>query len=65
MTQDDEMCNFYIMYFANSNHKLSNDNCWTPGPPTYYWDFPGAQGVPESASVHPQTKQHFRDSRKL
>ncbi|CAD5125675.1 DgyrCDS13877 [Dimorphilus gyrociliatus] len=59
MTQDDEMCNFYIMYYLNANQKLSSDNCWTPGPPNYYWNFPAADAVPESASTHPKTKQHY------
>ena len=38
MTGADEMCNFYIMYWADT-HKgiLDQKYCFTKGPPDYYW----------------------------
>jgi len=36
-TGDDEMCNFYIMYYLKTSNSLKNNVCYTNGPP--YWDF--------------------------
>lgn len=38
MTGNDEMCNFYIMYYVNRmDHTLSRTFCASSGPPHYYW----------------------------
>ena len=36
-TADDEMCNFYIMYYTKGDRILENDACWSAGPPV--WSF--------------------------
>jgi len=37
-TAQDEMCNFYMMYWVQGREKLSNERCFTLGPPVYAWD---------------------------
>ena len=38
----DEMCNFYLMYWADQRHgTLEMSTCYTEGPPYYYWDTTG------------------------
>ena len=37
MTNEDEMCNFYIMYWVKGKHPVSRRNCFSPGPPFYSW----------------------------
>ncbi|XP_011691046.1 PREDICTED: peptidylglycine alpha-hydroxylating monooxygenase-like [Wasmannia auropunctata] len=34
---DDEMCNFYLMYYVEEGTPLEQKYCITPGPPSYYW----------------------------
>jgi len=35
---EDEMCNFYLMYWVDGDSKILRDNtCYSPGPPEYYW----------------------------
>lgn len=36
-TGDDEMCNFYIMYYVKGDTTLEDHTCFTPGPP--FWHF--------------------------
>lgn len=36
-TGDDEMCNFYIMYYTNGD-LLENNVCFTNGPPSWYFE---------------------------
>ncbi|PAV86857.1 hypothetical protein WR25_13174 [Diploscapter pachys] len=36
-TGSDEMCNFYIMYWADSDKVLQDNTCFSPGAPYYYW----------------------------
>lgn len=36
-TGDDEMCNFYMMYYVNGDTILNQKYCFTSGPPFYYW----------------------------
>jgi len=37
-TNDDEMCNFYMMYWVDGSQLLQDDSgCWSPGPPYYSW----------------------------
>ena len=36
-TNEDEMCNFYIMYWMDGVESLKQKYCFTLGPPFYYW----------------------------
>lgn len=36
-TNDDEMCNLYIMYYVENDTPLERKYCFTLGPPSYYW----------------------------
>ena len=36
-TADDEMCNFYMMYYVNGDRILERKYCNSEGPPHYYW----------------------------
>ena len=36
-TGNDEMCNFYMMYWVEGEQLLSNDVCTSAGPPQYYF----------------------------
>jgi peptidylglycine monooxygenase len=59
MTQNDEMCNFYIMYYVNNPPILKDHMCGSMGPPTWYWqDFTdqkrlNLQAAPATVSVIP------------
>jgi len=35
-SSEDEMCNFYLMYYSNGR-ALSDNVCYSPGPPLYKW----------------------------
>ena len=37
-TAEDEMCNFYMMYWVEGGEKLSNERCFSLGPRVYAWD---------------------------
>ena len=37
-TRDDEMCNFYLMYYVNGSRLLRKNVCYSPGPPSYSFD---------------------------
>ncbi|XP_031638045.1 peptidylglycine alpha-hydroxylating monooxygenase [Contarinia nasturtii] len=36
-TNEDEMCNFYLMYYVDSGEPLMQKYCFGYGPPKYYW----------------------------
>lgn len=36
-TNRDEMCNFYLMYWVESDTPLEQKYCFSAGPPYYYW----------------------------
>ncbi|XP_018055398.1 PREDICTED: peptidylglycine alpha-hydroxylating monooxygenase [Atta colombica] len=36
-TNEDEMCNMYIMYYVKEGTPLERKYCFTAGPPLYYW----------------------------
>lgn len=36
-TNQDEMCNLYIMYWTDGGSTLDLKYCFSPGPPHYYW----------------------------
>lgn len=45
-TGNDEMCNFYLMYYVDRMDRiLERKVCVTPGPPTFYWN--AAMEVPK------------------
>jgi peptidylglycine monooxygenase len=60
-TSNDEMCNFYIMYYVDGDHQLSQDYCFSAGPPTWSWanfgELTDALAPPLTASVVPGTEQ--------
>lgn len=39
-TNEDEMCNFYLMYYVENDEPLEMKYCFTAGPPFYYWKNP-------------------------
>ena len=36
-TGEDEMCNFYLMYWTEGDQTLEQSACFSPGPPEYRW----------------------------
>merc|ERR1711992_20814 len=36
-TNDDEMCNFYLMYWVEGSEVMSQKTCFSLGPPVYSW----------------------------
>lgn len=55
-TGNDEMCNFYMMYWVDGDHIMKNSYCFTEGPPGWNWGkFPNinADGAPMNASIVP------------
>lgn len=46
-TNEDEMCNFYLMYYVENDEPLNMKYCFTPGPPTYYWQNNNFQNIPD------------------
>jgi len=62
------MCNFYIMYYVDGDDTLSNNYCFTAGPPSWSWnDFDGldASLAPQSASIDPINDQFLAATRRL
>ncbi|XP_046357220.1 probable peptidylglycine alpha-hydroxylating monooxygenase 1 isoform X1 [Haliotis rufescens] len=37
-TQNDEMCNFYIMYYVDGKTIMDDNYCFTSGPPNWSWE---------------------------
>lgn len=37
-TGNDEMCNFYMMYYVEGDRTLDMKYCFSMGPPYYYWE---------------------------
>ncbi len=50
MTSDDEMCNFYIMYWTDGGEGLKMKNCFSAGPPVWTWSRGRLNNIPEDAS---------------
>lgn len=63
-THMDEMCNFYIMFYTPGRNTTAK-TCWSPGPPTYYWDkWDNAkkfhpENAPKTVSVDPDTGKEY------
>ncbi|VDK72736.1 unnamed protein product [Litomosoides sigmodontis] len=36
-TANDEMCNYYLMYWVLGDRILRDNTCYSPGPPEYHW----------------------------
>ena len=36
-TNNDEMCNFYLMYWVEGTEIMSQKSCFSLGPPVYSW----------------------------
>ena len=43
-TGNDEMCNFYLMYYIDGDTILHTKYCFSPGPPRYHWNTDGLLG---------------------
>lgn len=37
-TNEDEMCNLYLMYYVENDTPLERKYCFSMGPPFYYWE---------------------------
>jgi len=49
---NNEMCNFYMMYYVDGDRILNRKACFTPGSPTYYWTNDKLIGfVPEKVDI--------------
>ncbi|XP_052796363.1 peptidylglycine alpha-hydroxylating monooxygenase-like isoform X2 [Mya arenaria] len=60
-TQNDEMCNFYMMYYVDGDKTMSGTYCFTEGPPRYYWANDermrnAIKNIPKDASLVPGEK---------
>ncbi|XP_055377670.1 peptidylglycine alpha-hydroxylating monooxygenase [Condylostylus longicornis] len=53
-TNEDEMCNFYLMYYVVDTEPLDMKYCFSPGPPGYYWNNPdtGLNNIPDYEASH-------------
>lgn len=45
-TSEDEMCNFYIMYYMDSQHAVPYMDCMEPGPSALFRNIPDEANVP-------------------
>ncbi|KAK3097642.1 hypothetical protein FSP39_011670 [Pinctada imbricata] len=58
-TQNDEMCNFYVMFYVDGDKIPYDHSCFTSGPPYSYWDkLPfgdkmGLDHAPKTISLEP------------
>ncbi|ODM93542.1 Peptidylglycine alpha-hydroxylating monooxygenase [Orchesella cincta] len=52
-TRNDEMCNFYIMYYVTDGQILEADSCGGEGPFENYWErnYPTLNNFPDDASL--------------
>jgi len=53
-TNEDEMCNFYLMYYVNGEESLDMKYCGSSGPPNYYWTHSelGINNIPDYEASH-------------
>ncbi|XP_037945702.1 peptidylglycine alpha-hydroxylating monooxygenase [Teleopsis dalmanni] len=51
-TNEDEMCNFYLMYYVENDEPLSMKYCFSQGPPYYYWKNPDGElnNIPDNSA---------------
>jgi len=48
---EDEMCNFYMMYWTEPDNDVSEHSCVTDGPPVYRWQEAGLENIPKNTEV--------------
>jgi len=59
-TSDDEMCNFYIMYYMDSKHADPYMSCMKPGARALFQNIPAEANVPIAVSpVHMNAMMHM------
>ncbi|XP_057336036.1 peptidylglycine alpha-hydroxylating monooxygenase [Microplitis mediator] len=46
-TNNDEMCNFYLMYYVDNDQTVDMKWCFTRGPPSFYWKTANLQNIPD------------------
>ena len=46
LTSDDEMCNFYVMYWTHGSEGLNLKQCFSYGPPLFRWSW-RVNNIPE------------------
>ncbi|KAJ8947140.1 hypothetical protein NQ318_002501 [Aromia moschata] len=46
-TNNDEMCNFYLMYYVENDTPLEMKYCTTEGPPYYHWSNDNLNSIPD------------------
>uniref|UniRef100_A0A8C9XYH9 Peptidylglycine alpha-amidating monooxygenase n=1 Tax=Sander lucioperca TaxID=283035 RepID=A0A8C9XYH9_SANLU len=56
-TSDDEMCNFYIMYYMDSKHAIPYMNCMESGSKELFQHIPAEANVPIAVSPGPHHPQ--------
>lgn len=62
-TQNDEMCNFYMMYYVDGDKIYHDTSCFSPGPPYSNWgtltdsESMKLDNIPKSASKVPGTNK--------
>ncbi|GAB1605137.1 probable peptidylglycine alpha-hydroxylating monooxygenase 1 [Argonauta hians] len=67
-TANDEMCNFYIMYYVDGNRIPEDNYCWSEGPLRWSWrDFFFQRrfklaNAPDTISVEPVSKKAYPQS---
>lgn len=62
-TSDDEMCNFYIMYYMDSKHAIPYMNCMETGSKELFEHIPAEANVPIAISpVHMNSMMHMGHS---
>jgi len=51
-TGDDEMCNFYMMYYVDGDRTLDQKYCFSAGAPRYHWDIdPNLGDIPNQVDI--------------
>ncbi|XP_054612623.1 peptidyl-glycine alpha-amidating monooxygenase isoform X2 [Dunckerocampus dactyliophorus] len=59
-TSDDEMCNFYIMYYMDSKHAIPYMSCMEPGPAKLFQHIPPDANIPIAVSPdHMNSMMHM------
>jgi len=62
-TGDDEMCNFYIMYWVQGDNLLSENTCFSNGPPYWHFrNFKTREGIPLYADSIPKDASKVPDA---
>ena len=51
ITANDEVCNFYVMYWTASRETLRTKFCFSPGAPNFSWAQKRLNNIPENAST--------------